>query len=200
MDDAIEWALSGRSIVYPTSTLPALGCIPKSQALDELYEIKGRSFGSPVSLGVADLNQAREIVQVPEDVNDILMAFPEGSLTIVLSPHKEMDPRLGNDKVAVRVVSHPIARALLLETGPLTATSANLSGHEPMLDCVEAADSVSTSQKPVLAIEGLCQGGAPSTLIAWHTVCNTPEAFGIEVIREGKVSSEAVISWWKSRI
>ncbi|MBR80139.1 MAG: hypothetical protein CMA88_05110 [Euryarchaeota archaeon] len=199
MEDAIEWALSGRCIVYPTSTLPALGCIPASAGLDELYSIKRRSNSSPVSLGVADLNQAREIVQVPEDVPEILEFFPEGSLTIVLRPNEEMDERLGGNEVAVRVVSHPTARSLLLRTGPLTATSANLSGLEPLLSCVEAADSLSSSRSPVLAIEGVCEGGSPSTLIAWHTVCNTPESFGIEVIREGKVSTEDIISWWKKR-
>jgi len=35
----------------------------------------------------------------------------------------------GSDRVGVRVPDHPIARDLLLrETGPLTATSANVSG------------------------------------------------------------------------
>ncbi len=199
MYESVKWALSGRAIVYPTTTLPALGCIPESAALDELYEIKARDYGAPVSLGVANLDQAREIVQVPADVQEILDAFPEGSLTIVLSPHKEMDSRLGGDRVAVRVVSHPTAKSLLLETGPLTATSANLSGHEPLLDCVEAADSLSTSKIPVMPIEGLCEGGPPSTLIAWHTVCNTPESSDIEVIREGKVSSEDVFAWWRRR-
>ena len=64
MDDCIDWALTGRSIVYPTSTLPALGCIPDSKSLDELYEIKQRSNDAPVSLGVASLDQARELVAV----------------------------------------------------------------------------------------------------------------------------------------
>ena len=199
MDEAVKWVLSGRVIVYPTTTLPALGCIPKPTSLDELYEKKGRRSDAPVSLGVSNLDQAREIVQVPADVQDILEEFPEGSLTIVLRPHKEMDPRLGRDKVAVRVVSHPTAKSLLLKTGPLTATSANLSGQEPLLDCAEAADSLSTPRKPVMGVEGLCEGGLPSTLIAWHTVCNTPESLGIEVIREGKVSSEDVLAWWRRR-
>ena len=200
MDDCIDWALSGRSIVYPTSTLPALGCIPDSISLDELYDIKQRSDDSPVSLGVASLSQARELVEVPADVEQILAAFPEGSLTMVLRPHEIMDSRLGGDKVAVRVVSNPIAKALLLKTGPLTATSANHSGEDPILDCKEAAISLTTSEFTIKAIEGVCEGGAPSTLIAWHTVCNTPESKGIEVIREGKVSSEEVFAWWKKRI
>jgi len=198
--DCIDWVLSGKSIVYPTSTLPALGCIPESSALDELYEIKGRSSDSPVSLAVTNLDQARNIVQVPEDVPEILEAFPEGSLTILLKAHEKMDPRLGGNKVAIRVVSNPIAKSLLLKTGPLTATSANHSGYEPNLDCLEASISLSSERIEVRGVEGVCEGGAPSTLIAWHTVCNTPESSGIEVIREGKIRSEEVFSWWKRKI
>jgi len=199
MEGVVEWALSGKCIVYPTSTLPALGCIPESKSLDALFEIKGRPSGAPVSLGVANLSQASEIVEVPDDVSEILEDFPEGSLTIVLNPKVEMDFRLGSRGVAVRVVSDPRARDLLLKTGPLTATSANPTGEEPLLDCISAADSLCTSEHTVLGVDGACDGGPPSTLIAWHTVCSTPESLSIEVIREGKISSEEVFAWWKKR-
>ena len=199
MEDAVQWVRSGNCIVYPTSTLPALGCIPKPGALDALFDIKSRPRNAPVSLGVANLSQAREIVEVPDDVHEILDAFPEGSLTIVLNPKEEMDFRLGSKGVAVRVVSDPIARELLLMTGPLTATSANQTGEEPLLDCIAAADSLCTSEHTVLGVDGLCQGGLPSTLIAWHTVCDSTESPRIEVVREGKISSKEVFAWWKRR-
>ncbi|MFL2975437.1 MAG: L-threonylcarbamoyladenylate synthase [Candidatus Thalassarchaeaceae archaeon] len=199
MNDIIEWVRSGKCIVYPTSTLPALGCIPETSALDALFEIKGRPRSAPVSLGVANLSQASKIVEVTDDVYEILEEFPDGSLTIVLSPINEMDYRLGSRGVAVRVVSDPRARELLLRTGPLTATSANQTGEDPLLDCIAAADSLCTSEHTVLGIDGECHGGLPSTLIAWHTVCSTPESLKIEVVREGKISSEEVLAWWKRR-
>ena len=199
MEDAVQWVRSGNCIVYPTSTLPALGCIPEPGALDALFDIKSRPRNAPVSLGVANLSQAREIVEVPDDVHEILDAFPEGSLTIVLNPKEEMDFRLGSKGVAVRVVADPIARELLLMTGPLTATSANQTGEEPLLDCIAAADSLCTSEHTVLGVDGLCQGGLPSTLIAWHTVCDSTESLSIEVVREGKISSKEVFAWWKRR-
>ena len=200
MEEAIEWVLSGGCIVYPTSTLPALGCIPDSDALDRLYRIKGRYSGAPVSLGVVSLSQASEIVHVPDDVNEILDEFPEGSLTIILRARNEMDARLGGDKVAVRVVSNRTAKELLSKTGPLTATSANISGQEPYLDCAKAAESLRRAGEKIFEIDGFCEGGQPSTLIAWHTVCNPPKSSSIEVIREGKIGSKEVLSWWKSRI
>lgn len=200
MIKAVDWVRSGKCIVYPTSTLPALGCIPESRALDELFDIKGRPSSAPVSLGVANLSQASEIVEVPDDVHEILGAFPEGSLTIVLKARKKMDKRLGGEKVAIRVVSNRTAKDLLLRTGPLTATSANQTGEESLLDCLAAADSLSTSERTVLGVDGVCNGGLPSTLIAWHTVCISPETQSIEVVRVGKVGSKEVLAWWKKRI
>tara|TARA_Y100001960_G_scaffold323244_1_gene401333 strand:+ start:61 stop:663 length:603 start_codon:yes stop_codon:yes gene_type:complete len=197
MDEVVESAKSGSCVVYPTSTLPALGCIPEKFALDELFSIKRRSASSPVSLGVADIDQAKEFVEVPDDVLHILESFPRGSLSIILRAHEKMDARLGGENVAIRVVSHPKARKLLRRTGALTATSANISGEEPLNDCVEAASAISSPEKEIVALEGNCEGGAPSTLIAWHTVCGTPESLSIEVVREGKISSEDVLSWWK---
>ena len=150
-----------------------------------------------MSLGVVSLSQASEIVHVPDDVNEILDVFPEGSLTIILRAKNVMDSRLGGDKVAVRVVSDRTAKELLSKTGPLTATSANISGKEPLLDCVEAAESLQRAEEAIIGVDGVCEGGAPSTLIAWHTVCESPESLRIEVVREGKISSEEVLAWWK---
>ena len=76
---------------------------------------------------------------------------------------------------------------------------ANQTGEEPLLDCIAAADSLCTSEHTVLGVDGFCQGGLPSTLIAWHTVCDSTESLSIEVVREGKISSKEVFAWWKRR-
>ncbi len=197
MERVVESVKSGKCVVYPTSTLPALGCLPEKGPLDVLFSIKRRSSDAPVSLGVANIDQAKEFVEVTNDVLEILEAFPRGSLSIILRAREKLDSRLGGINVAIRVVSHPMARRLLEKTGPLTATSANISGEEPLNDCIEAAAAISVPDCEILALEGTCEGGAPSTLIAWHTVCGTPESPRIEVVREGKVSSEDVNLWWK---
>ena len=197
MEEVVQWVASGQCVVYPTSTLPALGCIPEASALDTLFSIKNRASSMPVSIGVVDLEQASDIVEIPEDVPEILAAFPVGSLTIILRAHEKMDARLGGNKIAIRVIAHPTARALIELTGPLTATSANRSGEVPVVDCVTAAELLSTPESSVVGVEGVCEGGSPSTLIAWHTVCDSTESLNIEVVREGKISSRDVFSWWK---
>ena len=104
-DELIDNLNSNGVVVYPTSTLPGLGCLPKKQALDNLYALKKRPASQPVSLGVADIEQANELVKVPIIAMEILQSFPQGSLTLILDAKKELDERLGGKRVAVRVLS-----------------------------------------------------------------------------------------------
>ena len=199
MERAVKAALEGKCIVYPTSTQPALGCIPNSDSLDLLFSLKGRLSDQPVSLGVANIEQARELVQVPEVAMEILSDFPLGSLTLLLEANAPLDRRLGGNMVAVRVMSHPSAVALLEETGPLTATSANVSGQIPVDDCDEAAELLSRFGDEIEFVSGVCEGGLPSTLISWDYSYGPSDMSEIEVIREGIVGKEEILEWSKSR-
>ena len=198
--EALSIVSSEGCIVYPTSTQPALGCLPTRSALDGLYTIKNRPSHMPVSIGVADLEQASDLVELTDDIPDLLASFPEGSLTLVLPAKKTLDNRLGADKVAIRVVSHPVAKALLRAVGPLTATSANISGTPPKSNCLDAVDALQKAGHKVGLVEGNTPGGSPSTLIAWYSVCDASDNTSIEVLREGIVPTEEVLQWWKSQI
>ena len=197
--EALSIVASGGCIVYPTSTQPALGCLPTSTALNGLYAIKNRPPHMPVSIGVADLEQASNLVELTDDIPDLLASFPEGSLTLVLPAKKTLDSRLGADKIAIRVVAHPVAKALLRATGPLTATSANISGAEPESNCPDAVETLQKAGHKVGLVEGNTPGGSPSTLIAWYSVCDASDNASIEVLREGIVATEEVMLWWKSQ-
>ena len=196
MEEMIKHVLSGNCIVYPTTTQPALGCILDSKALDNLYKIKNRDSSLPLSIGVANIGQARSIVDVPNDVLDILQYFPDGSLTIILKAIEPLDPRLGGYKVAIRFLADKNAKRLLEKTGPLTATSANKSGVGPLLNCKEAANILTTPENKVMGHSGECLDKIPSTLISWHTVCEPLESSNIDILREGIVSSKEILKWW----
>ena len=200
MEEAVRCALAGDCIVYPTTTQPALGCLPEPSCLDRLYRLKGRASDMPVSIGVASLAQAETLVEVPDEVRELLGGFPEGSLTVVLRAHDTLDPRLGGDNVAIRVVAHPRAKRLLEATGPLTATSANRSGEDPVSGCEEAARLLLANGDAIECVSGACPGGSPSTLIVWYSVCGSTESRDIEVLREGVVSELEVRAWLKRRI
>ena len=199
MEEAVRCALAGDCIVYPTTTQPALGCLPEPTCLDRLYRLKGRASDMPVSIGVASLTQAETLVEVPDGVRGLLDNFPEGSLTVILRAHNTLDSRLGGDSIAIRVVAHPLAKRLLEATGPLTATSANRSGESPMTDCDEAARLLSDDGGAIGCVSGACPGGSPSTLIVWYSVCDSTESRDIEVLREGVVSELEVRAWLRKR-
>ena len=195
MRDAIQSVRAGECIVYPTTTQPALGCMPTPESLDRLYALKKRDQSMPVSIGVANLEQAEKLVKVPKLVRKLLDDFPRGSLTVVLKAHETLDSRLGGDGVAIRVVAHPEAIRLLKKVGPLTATRANRSGFVPVDDCEEAARTLSSTGEEVAYVPGVCPGGSPSTLIVWHSVCGSTQLRDTEVLREGVVPSEEVRLW-----
>jgi len=200
MERAIKEVLEGDCVVYPTSTFPALGCILTSEALDKLYHLKKRPHDMVVSIAVSNIQQASELVYLTDDLEDFIAAFPEGSLTIILQAKKTLDQRLGGNEIAIRILSNPIAKKFIQQTGPLTATSANISGVDTLNDCRMAAESLSEITNKVAHISGRCLGGMPSTLIAWHTVCKPPNGREIEVLREGLVTSKEVMEWWKKQI
>ena len=128
MEEIIENIKEGKCIVYPTSTLPALGCILTPEALDNLYNVKKRSANMVVSIAVSNLQQASNLVFLTDDLEDFINSFPEGSVTIILQAREPLDKRLGGEKVAIRILANEVAKDLVERTGPLTATSANISG------------------------------------------------------------------------
>ena len=170
----LEALRAGSSVVYPTSSLPGLGCLPQAAALDRLFAIKRRPAHMVVSLGVASLHQAEQLVHVPDDARRLLGAFDRGSLTLVLPAVAPLDPRLGGESVAVRVFANDEAIALADAVGPLTATSANVHGVQPELDCAAAARALGLEQG--LALPGACGDGTPSTLVRWNGEAALPLA------------------------
>ena len=200
MKDAVSSLRRGMCVVYPTSTQPALGCLPTSEALDLLYSLKNREDSQPVSLAVANLEQAKRIAHVPDSVVSMLDHFPTGSITVILDSRSALDERLGGERVALRVVSHDTAVRLIEEVGPITATSANISGIPPEDDPATAARSLSTDGSHIPFVSGLCGGGVPSTLISWQSSTHLPDTTGTKVLREGLVKKSEVFDWLKSQI
>ncbi len=190
----LDHVAQGGVVAYPTSTLPGLACLPTSHALDGLFELKQRTADKPVSLGVLSLDQATKLVAVPETVRELEAAFPKGAFTFILDAHHALDARLGGERVAVRCLAHPTARALVETFGPITATSANESGERPASTAQDAG--VALALPPHAILEGECPGGAGSTIL---NVTGSGDGLEVTVMREGIVPSHSVVEWLKNR-
>ena len=181
-------------VIYPTTTLPGLGCLPTTAALDRLFASKGRSADMPVSLAVASIEQAEAIVEIPSLARQLIATAPPASLSIILRAHNKMDDRVGGENIAIRILAHPIAMQLLSVTGPLTATSANPSGIACPDNCYTAAQLLDFPPDAVLS--GVCTGGLPSTLVKLSTSAEITQGLpAVTIMREGILPSSRVVEW-----
>lgn len=180
--------------MYPTSTLPGLGARPTLQGLDAVFALKARDDRKPVSLAVRNLQQAEALVHIPGMAHALVEAFPPGSLSLILPAREAQDARLGGQAIAVRCVVHPIALALVDAVGPITATSANVSGEVPALDTEVCAHQLGLPRDA--AAPGLCPGGPGSTFLLLEERAGASE---VSVIRAGAVPELDVMAWVTSR-
>ena len=183
---------AGGLVVYPTSTLPGLGCMPTPEGLDNLFTTKSRPENMPVSLGVADLGQASSLVKIPEFLPEMLEHFIKGGITTILPAINELDKRLGGNQVAIRVFSHPAAIELAENMGPMTATSANESGKDSECDTEIAAKILGVRD----FIPGTCPNGRGSTFIRLEEDDSEIRGWRLTVMREGVVPPTDVMRWW----
>jgi len=185
--------LSNGVVAYPTSTLPGLATLPTTEGLDNLFALKQRQADQPVNLGVASLEQASLLVEVPDFAHRLLKHFERGSLTLILDAHQLLDPRLGGKRVAVRVFAHPVAIALAQTVGPVTATSANIAGTAPLSDANSAGRELGLSSHAILP--GDCPGGKGSTLLSLEKFEASPLGYSVSIMREGVVPYTDVTAW-----
>jgi L-threonylcarbamoyladenylate synthase len=96
-----------------------------------------------------------------------MLRFWPGPVTILFRASPAVSSKLtaGSGKIGIRLTSHPIARELARKLGgPLTATSANLSGAP---ECSTAMDVFSQLEGRIDGIVdgGLTAGGKGSTIV-----------------------------------
>ena len=128
---AVETVRDGGLVVYPTETVYGLGANAlDGEAVERVFEAKGRTRENPISVGIASVDAALSQTDPTEEEIAFMREFLPGPATVVVAAGPEVPDALtaGRSRVGIRVPDHPIARDLLAETGPLTATSANRSG------------------------------------------------------------------------
>src|SRR5262249_48082330 len=126
---------AGGLVAFPTETVYGLGAdATNGAAVARVYEARGRPSSNPLIAHVADADAACALARFPPAAQRLTSAFWPGPLTLVLPkladcPVAEL-ATAGLDTIAVRVPSHPLARAVLTAFGrPVVAPSANRSGH-----------------------------------------------------------------------
>lgn len=121
-------------VAFPTETVYGLGANAKNtDAVKKIYEAKGRPSDNPLIVHIADISQLEDLTgPAPEKAKTLMKRFWPGALTLILPCKPDaLSPRVtaGLETVAIRMPDHPLALALIRESGlPIAAPSANLSG------------------------------------------------------------------------
>lgn len=121
----------GDLVVYPTETVYGLGADALDpDAVERVYEAKGRARSKPLSMAVPDVETAVQYTDLTDRERAFVREFLPGPATVVVEAGPDVPAELtaGRDRVGIRIPDHDVALSLLREVSPITATSANVSG------------------------------------------------------------------------
>ena len=179
---ALKTLKSGFPIIFPTDTLPAIGCLPKFSNI--IYEFKKRDRNKPLILMGSENKHLIDYVHesAKEDYENIASKYWPGALTIVIPASEKQTINLtSNDlTIGLRIPNSYMAQSLLRETGPLLTSSANISGFQGSI----TAEGISLDFPSVGILGPIPWGkssGKASTIIFWKNSGNW------KLIREGEV-------------
>ena len=179
---ALKTLKSGLPIIFPTDTLPAIGCLPKFSNV--IYKFKKRDRNKPLILMGSEQKQLIDYVHesAKKDYENIASKYWPGALTIVIPASEKQTVNLtSNDlTIGLRIPNSYMAQSLLRVTGPLLTSSANISGFKGSI----TAEGISLDFPSIKILGPIPWGkssGKASTIIFWKNSGNW------KLIREGEV-------------
>ncbi|MGC9530641.1 MAG: L-threonylcarbamoyladenylate synthase [Candidatus Bipolaricaulaceae bacterium] len=180
---------AGGVVAFPTETVYGLGAdATRAEPVARLFEAKGRPKFDPVIVHVASAADAEPLwTEVPARARALMESFWPGPLTLVLPKSRRVPPLItaGLPTLAVRMPDHPVALALITESGcPVAAPSANRFGRPSPTHHEHVLEFLGGAIEAVLAA-GPTPVGIESTVVS---LCEDPP----RVLRPGGVPLEAL--------
>ncbi|KAF8524593.1 DHBP synthase RibB-like alpha/beta domain-containing protein [Hysterangium stoloniferum] len=159
-------------VVFPTETvygLAAPALIPS--AVSQIFSIKGRPADNPLIVHVSSLEMLKSLLPpsfvMPPAYNILMSTFWPGALTLIFPTTPQIPSIItaSRETVAIRMPSHPIARALIaLADTPLAAPSANTSTTPSPTKAEHVFHNLSGKVRVILD-GGPCNVGVESTVV-----------------------------------
>jgi len=190
---AAEILKTGGVALYPTDTTYALAVNAlDAEAIDRVFQLKGRDYSKPIHVIVRDIGQASRYVILNDTARQIAEHFLPGALTLVLTQNANsgIPPVLvaNANTLGIRIPDHPVCKSLSGALDfPVTTTSANRSGLPNTYTIESVEQQLGTDFKTIDLILDASQleAGGVSTVIAI-------EAESIKLIREGIIPFESI--------
>lgn len=186
---AADLLRSGGLVAFPTETYYGLAVDPfNRQAIERLFQVKRRPRQLAILVLVDAISQLSLLTDsVPAVYRRLIDRFWPGPLTLVCPALSSLPVELTGKTgtVGVRWSPNETANALIgAFGGPITATSANLTGFPAAISAVDVARMFDDGIDLILD-GGPTPGGSGSTLVGL-------DRGAVHCIREGKVPFAAV--------
>jgi L-threonylcarbamoyladenylate synthase len=180
----------GGLVAFPTETVYGLGANAFcAEAVRNIFKAKGRPADNPLIVHVSCFDEVREVArEIPENAKVLFDRFSPGPLTVILRKSAFIPDAVtaGLDTVAVRIPSHPAARALIrMSAVPIAAPSANRSG-KPSPTRAEHVINDMMGRIDAIIDGGACSVGLESTVVDMtgeHPVLLRPGGVTFEEIK-----------------
>lgn len=162
---------NGDVILYPTDTLYALGAaIDCPHALERIYSIKERDPKKSVSFIVADMDMAREYIELTPLAGILAKKFLPGPLTLIVDQKEyPRNVKVSDDgSIGMRIPNNPFCLAVARKLGrPFTTTSANISNKTTERSVPKILAQLGAHSKNILLVvdAGELPTSEPSTVI-----------------------------------
>lgn len=184
----------GGLLCLPTDTVYGLACNPANpDAMEMLFQVKGRDRTKPVSLIYADPGQLRQALPPLEDEfwNRVERLLSE-PVTVILPFYGESGvPQPGDSEtgsVGARIVPGRLRDIYARLPLPLALTSANYSG-EPEPRTVDEVPETIKSACGFVIDGGACEHGRPTTVVDLRPLASGERP---RLLREGAVDRAAL--------
>ena len=162
---------NGGVIAFVTDTVWGIGCLPDNiDAINKIYEIKGRDRSKPLILMSNDITHLEKYVNgFPPTAQNLMKRFFPGALTLVLEKSKLTSDFItsGLNTVGIRVPNNKTFNNICknIVGNVLATTSANLSGQPSAKTYEEAVDFIGKYVDLVLKDGGNSAKGLESTVV-----------------------------------
>jgi L-threonylcarbamoyladenylate synthase len=190
IDRAANAVADGEIVAFPTETVYGLGANAlDAAAVAKVFAAKERPSFNPLIVHVLSAKQAEDYAEVNDTARRLMRAFGPGPLSLVLPRRKDCAiadlVSAGLDTIALRVPSHPVARALLEAAKlPIAAPSANRSGR--VSPTTAAHVEAELGHLPAMILDG-----GPSTLGLESTVLGIEDE-DVTLLRLGALPREEI--------
>ena len=193
LERAVGILKNGGVVAIPTDTLYGLAAdVFNPAAVDRIFAIKGRPEGLALPVLMNGWEQVQRVAEnLPSQAKDLADRFWPGALTLVVPKGPGLPDRLtaGGPTVAVRMPDHPAPIELIDGLGgPITGTSANISGSADRLNLAELTAELE-GRVDYIVTEGPEPKGTASTVI--DITSGQPK-----LLREGAIPFEQVLQTW----